>query len=132
MVEGAAAASVAPQSVDESFGSDIGLEFGSSADTIVAPTSSLSVESTEKSDLPETVPSIESCIEGNVRENDVEDIWYVPKQFYMLSKVELHSSRSYTSGFTVTFARPDDAYFEGWPEELTHSFGSTIANDRYQ
>ena len=75
------------------------------------------------------MPSIEPCIDGHVQENEVEDIWYVPKQFYRLSKVELHSTRSYTSGFTVTFTRPDDAYFEGWPEELTHTFGSTVAND---
>ena len=123
------AGSAAPQGVDASFGSDIGLEFGSSADTIIAPTSGLSIETIEKSDLPETVPSIEPCIDGHVQENEVEDIWYVPKQFYRLSKVELHSTRSYTSGFTVTFTRPDDAYFEGWPEELTHTFGSTVAND---
>ena len=42
------AASASPQSVDPSFGSDFGFEFGSSADTVIAPTSNLSVETTEK------------------------------------------------------------------------------------
>ena len=54
----------------------------------------------------------------------------MPKQFYRLTKVEIHKDRSYVSGFTVTYKRPDDAYFEGWPEELSHTFGSTDAVDR--
>ena len=80
--------------------------------------------------MPQTVPKLDPCIEGTVRSNDVVDVWYVPKQFYRLTKVELHKTRSYTSGFTVTYKRPDDVFFEGWPEELSHTFGLADAVDR--
>ena len=53
----------------------------------------------------------------------------MPYQFYRLTKVELHKS-NYVSGFTVTYRRPDDAYFAGWPEELTHTFGSADATEK--
>ena len=45
--------------------------------------------------------------------------------FYRLVKVEMWKNRINTSGFKVTYERPDEEQFdlEGWPLQLEHMFG---------
>ena len=62
-------------------------------------------------DLIQTNPICADLIEGVVHENEFEDIWFVPKQFYRLVRVEMWKNRINTSGFRVIYKRPDTEYF---------------------
>ena len=54
-----------------------------------------------------------------------EDSWYVSRNFYRLTKVEMWKNEASTQGFRVTYTRADYKYCRDWPAELTHTFGST-------
>ena len=69
-------------------------------------------------------PIFEDCFEGEIGENPEEDIWFVPKRFYQLSKVEMWLDERISSGFKVTYSLPEsDDFDESWPEEISHMFG---------
>ena len=53
-------------------------------------------------------PYCEETIGGFIHENSYEDVWYVPRMFYRLVKVEMWKNRINTSGFKVTYERPDE------------------------
>ena len=64
-------------------------------------------------------------LEGsNIPLKSYEDSWYVPRNFYRLTKIEMWKNEKSTQGFKVTYTRANYEYCRDWPEELTHTFGS--------
>ena len=88
------------------------------------------ISTSTRNPLSQTNPLTGTCLQGYINTNDEIDSWQVPYQFYRLTNVEIHKDKHYVSGFTVTYKRPDDPYFDGWPEELSHTFGSKDATNR--
>ena len=64
--------------------------------------------------------------QGFVQLHPFEDTWYVPRMFYRLTKVKMWKNDINTSGFMVTYERPDSDEFDGWPLVLEHMFGSVM------
>ena len=67
---------------------------------------------------------MEEIIGGAVHLHSYVDTWYVPRMFYRLVKVVMWRNDIITSGFEVTYERPDTAEFVGWPLSFTHMFGT--------
>ena len=67
---------------------------------------------------------MEELIGGAVHLHSYVDSWHVPRMFYRLVKVVMWRNDINTSGFEVTYERPDTAEFVGWPLSLTHMFGT--------
>ena len=80
--------------------------------------------------LPDTIPIELDTISGTVTDNDVEDTWYVSKQYYMLTKMKMYKNWGNTSGFEVTYEPYPSSEFSGWPTE-THLFGNIHLNGIY-
>ena len=81
--------------------------------------------------LSTTEPRCENYIQGTVLDNSYEDVWYVPRRPYMLTKVEMWKDRGTTTGFKVTYTLTSDGSFVGWPEEETHMFGFEDLSSHY-
>ena len=63
---------------------------------------------------------------GELMDDPLEDIWFVPKMYYRLSRVKMYlaDNRSYYLGFEVTYSLQEmDGLDESWPSEITHLFG---------
>ena len=65
-------------------------------------------------------------LHGTIQENPYEDTWYVPHQFYMLTKVTMWKQASNTDGFKLTYSAWPPSEFDGWPDE-EHIFGTTTS-----
>ena len=74
--------------------------------------------------LPAVNPEELAMTYGFIDNSGYEDTWYVPHQFYMLTKVKLWTDGSNSSGFEVTFSAFPQSEFIGWPD-ITHVFGET-------
>ena len=71
-------------------------------------------------------------ITGVIHDNEVIDIWYVPKQFYRLVLVKMWKNKYDTAGFEVVYRRPNVAQYDGWPLYLNHTFGETDIDLDYE
>lgn len=60
------------------------------------------------------------------------DTWYVPRNFYRLIKVEMWKNEISTSGFRLTYERPDIEFCNDWPVQLTHTFGTQDDDKDYE
>ena len=74
--------------------------------------------------LPDTTPIELQTVSAKVLDNAWEDIWYVSKQYYMLTSVTMYKSKTVSSGFNITFEPYPSSEFSDWPPE-THFFGTT-------
>ena len=83
----------------------------------------LHVNSLSPATLDATVKIELTMEEGQVHtDSQSEDEWYVPYQFYMLTKVKMWKNTQNTSGFEVTFSPYPPEDFTDWPDEV-HHFG---------
>ena len=82
----------------------------------------------DKSDKVAPIANAEAIdlTQGFIQLHPLEDTWYVPRMFYRLTKVKMWKNDINTSGFKVTYERPDTPEFGGWPLTLEHMFGSVL------
>ena len=88
------------------------------------------VQDPDPSEVPDTVPLKLNCLVGEVLDNPESDEWYVPKQGYRLSKVEMWKDQYNTYGFEVTYT-PEIPGAVGWEPE-THLFGTKDRDDNQE
>ena len=88
------------------------------------------IQDPDPSEVPDTIPIELSCVVGEVLDDPEQDEWYVLKQGYRLSKVEMWKDQYNTYGFEVTYT-PEIPDAVGWYPE-THLFGTKDRDDNFE